>query len=198
MRGIKLKFQLNEKFGRLTAIKDLNKSCKIGRNARRSVWLFRCDCGNEIEITACDVKYGRKKSCGCLQKEYQSNLGSFLRVKNTKPDKDGPLTKLFGNYKRSAIRRGYEWHLTKDDFRHFINQNCFYCGEIPKTEIYVARKKTLENTLIYNGVDRKNNNIGYTKENCISACGICNRMKMDLDFDTFISVIKKINQNLCD
>ena len=42
-----------------------------------------------------------------------------------------------------------------------------------------------------NGLDRKNNKFGYSKENCITSCGICNRMKMDLDYDIFWLKLKK-------
>lgn len=197
MRGIKIQFEPNEKIGRLTAVKNLNKSCDVGRNARRTMWLFRCDCGKEIEAVACDVKYRRKLSCGCLQLEHWKNCGNRLSPLMTKPNKEGPVNKLYGNYIRQAKRRGYSWDLSKDQFRELIKQNCYYCGSEPLSEYTTARKITSQNILLYNGVDRKDNKLGYTKENCITACGICNRMKMDLDFNTFITLIKKINQKLC-
>ena len=50
---------------------------------------------------------------------------------------------------------------------------------------------TEENTLIYNGLDRKDNNIGYSLDNCIPACHTCNRMKMDLSYDEFMTKIKQ-------
>lgn len=40
---------------------------------------------------------------------------------------------------------------------------------------------------------RKNNSVGYTLENCVPCCGICNKMKMNLDFDTFIEKCKLIS-----
>lgn len=192
MRGQKVQFEQNEKHGRLTVIGPLNKSLRVGKRGIRAVWAFRCDCGEYIECFGSDVKNERKQSCKRCYKIYQKNLGNRLRIVNTKPDKDGPLTKLFGAYKRGAIRRGYEWFLTKENLKELISKNCFYCGCEPSTEIYIAREKTPENTLIYNGIDRKNNTLGYTKENSITACFTCNRMKMDLDYNAFIEQIKKI------
>ena len=45
---------------------------------------------------------------------------------------------------------------------------------------------------LYNGIDRKDNNIGYIIENCVSCCGICNRMKMDMSYDDFLNHIRLI------
>jgi len=178
-----------EKIGRLTPIKSLNKTDK----RYRVIWLFKCDCGNEVEITASDVRLRRKLSCGCLGQERKDTLGDRLRIINTKPDKDGPLTKLFGSYKRAAIRRGYEWNLSKSEFKSFLSKNCFYCAAVPATGICIARQKTEENTLVYNGIDRKNNTVGYTLDNCITACHTCNRMKMNLSYDEFMKKIKQIH-----
>lgn len=39
---------------------------------RRTAWVCRCDCGNEIIRTTDRLKTGRNQSCGCLQKEMLS------------------------------------------------------------------------------------------------------------------------------
>jgi hypothetical protein len=42
-----------------------------GRNKhQQATWLCRCDCGTEKTIVAGDLKSGRAKSCGCLQREW--------------------------------------------------------------------------------------------------------------------------------
>lgn len=48
------------KDGMLTAIKDTGKSIR-----NRAVWLYKCDCGNEIELMANDVESNKFRSCGC-------------------------------------------------------------------------------------------------------------------------------------
>lgn len=48
-----------QRFGRLVAV----------RRAESRKWLFRCDCGIEKAIQACNVKKGVSSSCGCLRKE---------------------------------------------------------------------------------------------------------------------------------
>ena len=41
-----------------------------GTGKRRTIWLFRCDCGTEKEIPATQVKHSRTRSCGCLANEH--------------------------------------------------------------------------------------------------------------------------------
>ena len=56
-----------DKFERLTFIEVSGKKgyMKIGK--------FLCECGNVIDTYISNVKQGRKKSCGCLRKEYLEN-----------------------------------------------------------------------------------------------------------------------------
>jgi len=49
----------NERFGRLVAVEYLGKS----------LWLCRCDCGQEIRATTRNIKSGNTRSCGCLHRE---------------------------------------------------------------------------------------------------------------------------------
>ena len=77
------------------------------------------------------------------------------------------------------------------DFLEFTKINCcYYCGNkvlwIPN-----AYKGTFKG---YN-LDRMNSSIGYTKENCVVCCKICNIMKRTYGHDYFLSHIKKIAKN---
>lgn len=184
-------FKKDENLSRLTPIRCLNK--KDSRN--RVLWLFQCGCGNTAEISASDVRLKRKRSCGCLQEEHRKNCGKRLGAINTKPDKAGPLNKLFGNYKRAARRRQYSWGLSKSKFKGLISKPCFYCGKSPNTKYSNAEVWTDENTLLYNGVDRKDNELGYTKENSVSCCEMCNRMKMKINFADFLEQVKQIYEH---
>lgn len=53
-----------QKFNKFTAIKRAGKD-KTGR----ALWLCQCDCGNMVTVNITDLRTGRRKSCGCLQKE---------------------------------------------------------------------------------------------------------------------------------
>jgi hypothetical protein len=56
------------RIGRLTVVKFSGfKEYKSG--PRRSLWLCKCDCGNENVISARNIAEKNVLSCGCLQKE---------------------------------------------------------------------------------------------------------------------------------
>lgn len=49
-----------QKFGMLTFVRPLGKNR----------WVVRCDCGNEKEVQADNVKRGRTTACGCLHRRH--------------------------------------------------------------------------------------------------------------------------------
>jgi hypothetical protein len=51
----------HQKFGKLLAIKEL-----IERKNNHVLWLCKCECGNDIKVSASNLVNGRKTSCGCL------------------------------------------------------------------------------------------------------------------------------------
>lgn len=81
-------------------------------------------------------------------------------------------------YRYSAKKRGYPFLLTKDQFDTVISSPCHYC----KTP----------NAM---GVDRKDNSLGYSVENSLPCCGVCNKMKMCTDYELFIEHIRRIADN---
>jgi hypothetical protein len=67
------------KFNRLTAIR------LIGLYRGDAVWLFRCDCGTEKQLTGFNVVRGSTKSCGCFKKEL---LARRRKRRTSKPPVD--------------------------------------------------------------------------------------------------------------
>ena len=49
-------------FNYLTGVRDTNK-----RKSGNTVWVWKCKCGNEIEVRSALVKNGHTKSCGCYR-----------------------------------------------------------------------------------------------------------------------------------
>jgi hypothetical protein len=52
------------RFGRLVGVRETGR-CAGGQ----AKWLFRCDCGNEIELPGFGVRAGNTRSCGCFRRE---------------------------------------------------------------------------------------------------------------------------------
>ena len=83
---------------------------------------------------------------------------------------------LYTIYGKNAHRRDLPFELSEQRFLDLTKSNCYYCGSTPAT--VVKRGKDI---YVYNGIDRKNNTIGYTINNSVSCCGRCNKMKFDLN-----------------
>lgn len=77
-----------------------------------------------------------------------------------------------------------------------IKGKCYYCGAEPSNDNIWAKsakrisKKGEDNR--FNGIDRIDSSKGYYKENCVSCCTKCNRMKLDYDINDFLNHINNI------
>ena len=58
-----------QRFGRLLAIKPVDRGRKHSSGKPKKEWLFQCDCGNETYAQVTSVVTGNTQSCGCLAKE---------------------------------------------------------------------------------------------------------------------------------
>ena len=87
-------------------------------------------------------------------------------------------------YKTHAHERNLCFELKTDDYLAIILQKCNYCNGM--------------NDVGFNGVDRKNNTIGYTLENSVSCCSVCNFMKKITHSDIFIKRAMHIAQYIND
>lgn len=65
IRNRPLKDYAGQKFGRLTAVRLIERDWKLNNH----IWLFSCDCGKTVETRIKQATSGHTKSCGCLQKE---------------------------------------------------------------------------------------------------------------------------------
>jgi 5-methylcytosine-specific restriction endonuclease McrA len=105
----------------------------------------------------------------------------------TKPVEDTVATDSFNYYKRNAGYRNLPWELSREDVKRLIFEPCFYCGIVGDT-IAKARHKSAngpERITAINGIDRFDNELGYTVENAVPCCTKCNHGKHDLSFDAF-------------
>ena len=69
-------------------------------------------------------------------------------------------------------------------------QNCYYCGKEPDQ---IRKNNDYSHGIyVYNGIDRLDNNRGYTTDNTVSCCGLCNKMKLTLTEEQFYKHLLKI------
>lgn len=98
----------------------------------------------------------------------------------------------FWTYKRSAKRRNLDFTLERDEFVILCESNCFYCGEKPSSEFGLA---SYNGKFVSNGVDRMDNSRGYTTDNTVPCCAICNFAKHKLGMIDFINHCTKVAMN---
>lgn len=155
-----------------------------------TAYLFDCSCGNQLIAAAKDIVSQHTKSCGCLRKEITKDTGKA----NTKPANANPaFERYFNQYKSQAKRRGLEFTLDSDVFKNIVTQDCHYCGH-PPSKLFGNNWKGYSLPFVCNGVDRKDNSVGYTLKNSIPCCAMCNYAKKDYTYDYFINWAKRIGE----
>lgn len=87
----------------------------------------------------------------------------------------------YGKFINNCGRRDKDVEITKDDYNNILKYRCYYCNNV--------------NNPNQIGIDRLNNDIGYTLDNIKACCGECNIMKGVLSEDDFICQTKSIIKN---
>jgi len=149
-------------------------------------------CGNNTKwMRNCYLKTKKATSCGCST--HDSSKWESIGPKNMPwqlPEGESAFNNLYHSYKVSAERRGYSFNLSQKQFRKLTKELCFYCGIEPH-KIIKGQGKT-SGDYIYNGIDRIDNNKGYTKNNVVSCCFNCNSAKRELSQEDFFILISNI------
>ena len=157
------------KFGRLTPTKLDTQKSKYGK----LYWFCKCDCGKTVSVSRTNL--GRStNSCGCLKAE--------MMVEAIKPlipieASDSAYRRHYLNYKKDSRRRAKRnFELTYEEFYQLVISPCSYCGSNPTTVISSGYK----HWAYVNGVDRVDNEKGYTTSNTVSCCKTCNYIKRNM------------------
>jgi hypothetical protein len=119
----------------------------------KTMWLCRCECGKEVSVMGTELKRNRKKSCGCAHnkllsisktKHGRSKTPEFKAWSSMKERCLCKMNKAYEGYGGRGISICAEW---VNSFETFLKD----MGNKP------SKKHSL---------DRKNNEMGYCKENC--------------------------------
>lgn len=90
-----------KRFGKLTVIERSEDHIQpSGQHC--TMWLCKCDCGNEVSVRGSDLKYSKTRSCGCLHGENLEKYG----IKNKKYN----TYNLSGEYGVGYTSKGEEFY----------------------------------------------------------------------------------------
>lgn len=172
-----------QRFGRLIVLSRLAEK----RNGKTR-YVCLCDCGNTVNINHGNLTSKGTKSCGCLQKEHIANLNKGKK-NNRLPYGESSFRDVYEYYRRNSIVKNREFSLSVEYFRKITKKDCFYCG-LPPSNVHKIPQANGE--YIYSGVDRVNNDKGYTVDNCVPCCKTCNTAKRVMGYKEFIEWVIRI------
>lgn len=122
-------------------------------------WRCVCDCGKEVFVCGSDLRAGKQKSCGCLRTEQSVTLNTIhgksrsveAHIWNAMKQRCSNKNNIaFQNYGGRGIDVCERW---KSSFESFLQD----MGPRPSNS---------------HSIDRRDNDLGYTPDNCYWATGI--------------------------
>ena len=183
--GRKAKDRIGQRYGKLVVV-----SRELAVSTKNAYWLCKCDCGNYCTVIGISLCKGDTKSCGCFKKEKVVSSEWHRRTGKSMTAK-GCSELLYNEYKNNAYQRKLLFSLSLEVFKDLTSKDCYYCGVPPTTKYGRSRNKNADQ-YVYNGIDRKDNAIGYTEANCTPCCSVCNRAKQAMAFEDFLVWLDRI------
>jgi hypothetical protein len=167
--------------GRLT-VTGFSHSHVQPSGQKRAMWNAVCECGVEKIISTSNLTHGNTVSCGCKLRE-----GNHV-----KPHGMASLNHKYKSYASRAKthKKNLIFDLTMAEFVKITLLPCHYCGKVGASSTK-ARPRS-NGAYVSNGIDRVNSDLGYTIDNCVPCCPVCNRMKLDLTYSNFLEHIERI------
>ena len=172
------------KFGKFTIIKQVPTPAKYKNKGAN--WLCKCVCGNKKIMRGSEIKFGNTKSCGCSTSE-------LMRQSRRLEDGLSQKRTVFTYYVRNAKQKNISFKLTFNQLIDLTSSNCFYCGTKPSN---IQKSKNNCGDYIYNGLDRLDNKKGYTLDNVVPCCKICNIAKNTRELKEFKDWIIRVANHL--
>jgi hypothetical protein len=166
------------KFGKWTVLhRDSSKASKGGRVR----WECECECGSRLVIDGGQLRSGTTKGCRkCHLKKLRAL--SFIVCRK------GPYTRAFNCLVRAARGKGRMHTLTLNEYIGLVKPSiCHWCdGPLSCTEYFVKNNPDACRAYC---IDRLDNSVGYTLENCVPCCSKCNYDRGSLDVEEWTAVV---------
>lgn len=164
---------INTTKGVLTVIDLDHEEYDKEKQRKRSYFKCYCNrCGKETIVRS--DRFGKSnykpKSCSNCVNDLQKQI-----AETKYPSEEKKLRDRVSSIIACANGRNYKMNLTREEIKEYLVKPCYYCN--------------CENCM---GIDRLDSKKDYSKDNCVSCCTICNRMKNKYDLNTFLDKVYKI------
>lgn len=140
-----------KRFDRLLVVEfAYRKKYKCGSS--QVFWKCKCDCGNEVFVSAQHLKDGRTHSCGCYFKDLKPNIKHGMT--------DHRLYRIYNNMKNRCLNKDFH------NYERYGGRGILICDE------WLEDFKNFSEWALNNGykenltIDRINNDGNYCPENC--------------------------------
>ena len=144
--GVKLQNLVGRRFGRLRVV------AFRGSRKWHPSWKCICDCGQRVTASASNLKTGHTKSCGCFRKEI-----TRARSKTHGMTRSREWVSWVAMRWRCENRRSQDW-------KNYGGRGIKVCARWKKS--FSAFYRDMGPRPRGRSIDRRNNDLGYSKANC--------------------------------
>ena len=134
----------------------------------RKAWICQIN-AETITVLTLDSLYKRRRRGRARVQPYQAGVN-----------------RIYTSYRYRCKTRNIFFSISVEQFYKLSQKRCVYCNAAPAN-----RERGFD--FIYNGLDRKDNRKGYTKDNSLPCCGTCNSLKSNiLTYDEMVAAMRAI------
>lgn len=153
----------------------------IGSTQRSAYWICHCYCGKELVAHSGEIRSSKRHHCGC-------KTTSRIRL----PGDEAAKRRVLQVYRTSAAKRNLVFDLTEEEFFSLASDVCHYCGSPPARREIAYRRASADSVFLSNGIDRQDNELGYSRKNCVSCCEQCNKSKRCMTPEEFKQWVTRV------
>lgn len=162
-------------------------------NHDNQLYTLKCKCGQTASGAA---EFVTRKISNLMTDGFTSCMACYykqahvLKYRKEREARSYVFKDVYREYIKKAKARGIKFELSLQQASELYSQNCKYCGTPPRNK----RTRDTGLTVLYQGIDRVDNSIGYSPGNVVPCCKYCNSFKMDRSEDEFLAHATRIHK----